>query len=243
MTVAPSPPPSHVRHVALGALAGFAFAALAFGLLLHYGAFDTSSSSGLHGSGVAAAQTRALAGFRGVELAGSNNVVVHVGAEQSVVVHADDNLLDRVTTRIEDGTLVIGNTPGSFTTNSPMRVEVGLPSLTALRLSGSGIVSADGIDTSSLTVRLDGSGILRASGNADRLDVALAGSGDAQLQQLIGKDVHAVVSGSGRILVTATGSLEALVPGSGAIMYGGAPAHVVTNVTGSGAVIRGWDGA
>ena len=34
----------------------------------------------------------------------------HVGGEQSVVVHADGNLLDRVTTRVRGGKLVIGNT-------------------------------------------------------------------------------------------------------------------------------------
>jgi hypothetical protein len=36
--------------------------------------------------------------FTSVDLAGANIVVVHVGREQKVVVHADDNLLGRVTT-------------------------------------------------------------------------------------------------------------------------------------------------
>jgi hypothetical protein len=235
--------PHKLRVAFVGALSGFALAGMTFGLLLHYGAFDRSSSSTLRGSGVASTQTRRLPAFEGVELAGSNDVVVHRGAKQSVVVYADSNLLSKVTTRVEGRTLVIGNTPGSFETKSPMRVEVTTPSVTALSLSGSGVVFADGIEAAALTARLDGSGVLRASGSAGRLDVALAGSGDAQLQQVVAKDVHAVVSGSGRILVTATGSLEGLVPGSGAIMYSGAPAHVTTSNTGSGAVIpTGADG-
>ena len=86
---------------------------------------------------------------------------------------------------------------------------------------------------------LAGSGVLRASGTATRLDVTLSGSGDAQLEQLAARDVHAVVTGSGRILVTTTKSLDAAVPGSGVIVYSGNPAHVTTNVTGSGAVTRG----
>ena len=52
-----------------------------------------SSSSGGQGSGVPATSTRALAGFSGIDLAGSNNVTVVTGARQSVVVHADSNLL------------------------------------------------------------------------------------------------------------------------------------------------------
>jgi hypothetical protein len=49
--------------------------------------------------------------------------------------------------------------------------------------------------------------------------------------------VTAVVSGSGRIVVTATRSLDASVSGSGAIFYGGDPTKVVTSITGSGAVV------
>jgi hypothetical protein len=47
------------------------------------------------------------------------------------------------------------------------------------------------------------------------------------------------VSGSGRILVTATESLDAAVPGTGAITYSGNPAHVTTSITGVGAVMQG----
>jgi len=114
-----------------------------------------------------------------------------------------------------------------------------MPSLEALKLSGSGVISVTGIKAKGLTVILSGGGVLRASGSATRVDVTLGGSGDAQLKGLVARDVHAVVSGSGRILVTATESLDASVPGAGAIVYSGNPAQVTTNITGSGAVVRG----
>ena len=208
--------------------------------LLGYEVFDgASSSEGLQGSGVAATETRELAAFTGVELAGSNIVTIRVGGEQSIVVHADDNLLSQVTTEVDAGTLLVGNAPGSFTTKSPMRVDVIVPTLDALTLAGSGIVSATEIRTPSLTVDLSGSGVVRLSGLATQLDVSLTGSGDAQLEQLIAQEVHAIVSGSGRILVTATKSLDASVPGSGAIMYRGNPEQVTTNISGTGAITRG----
>ena len=75
---------------------------------------------------------------------------------------------------------------------------------------------------------LGGSGVLRASGTTNRLHVTLAGSGDAQLQQLVAADVRAIVAGSGRILVTATAKLDASVPGTGAIVYSGNPPRVTT---------------
>jgi hypothetical protein len=51
--------------------------------------------------------------------------------------------------------------------------------------------------------------------------------------------VHAVISGSGLIRVTATASLDASVPGEGAIVYSGDPPRVTTSVTGVGSVTRG----
>ena len=190
-------------------------------------------------AGIAATQTRSLASFTGVELAGNNNVSVHIGEKQSVVVHADENLLGRVTTVVEDGLLVLGNTPGSFTTQKPMRVAVSVPSLDTLRLTGSGIVSVAGVKSSSLTMTLSGSGVLRASGTATRFEVTLGGSGEVQAGQVVARDVQAVVRGSGRILITATKSLDASIPGSGVIVYSGNPAAVRTTITGSGAVTRG----
>jgi Putative auto-transporter adhesin, head GIN domain len=244
MTVAPTP--LHGRHaphrsqLALAAVLVVALIAIAVVLLVRYDVFGGSSgSSSVQGSGVEVAQTRELEPFSSVELAGSNVVVVHVGGRQSVVVRADDNLLRHVTTQVHAGSLVIGNTSGSFTTKSPMSVEVSVPSLDALTLTGSGVISTTGIKASSLTVKLSGSGVLRANGSATRLDVSLGGSGDAQLEQLAARDVHAVVSGSGRILVRATNSLDAAVPGSGAIVYSGNPAHVTTSITGNGAVTAG----
>jgi hypothetical protein len=196
-----------------------------------------SSGSGVQGSGVAATQSRVLAAFSSLDLAGSNNVTVAVGRRQAVVVHADSNLMRYVTTRVTAGTLVIGTT-GSFTTRSPMSVEVTVPSLAAVTLSGSGKISVTGIDAPRLTVTLPGSGALYVSGTVTQLNVALDGSGLAQLDNLLARDVHAVVAGSGLIRVTATASLNAAVPGSGAIIYSGNP-QVTSSVTGSGAVTRG----
>ena len=196
-----------------------------------------SGSKTVVGSGVQATQTRNVSGFTGVDLAGGNNVTVRVGGRQSVAVRGDDNLLDRITTNVDNGTLVIGS-KGSFTTKSPMSIDVSVPSLETLTLSGSGVIAARGVQARRLTVTLPGNGVIRVSGTVTQLDVALGGSGDVQLGQLVARTANAVVTGAGRILVTATDSLAAAVPGVGAIVYGGDPAHVTTSVTGTGSITR-----
>jgi len=197
-----------------------------------------SSSSGVQGSGVPATQTRAVAGFSSLDLAGASDVTVVVGGPRSVVVRADSNLISHVTTRVAAGTLVIGET-GSFTTRSPMSVAVRVPSLTALNLSGAGKITVTGISGPRLTVTVSGTGVLSATGTVTRLDVTVSGAGLAQLSQLTARDVHAVVTGSGLIQVTAMASLAAAVPGTGSIMYGGSPAQVTTSITGTGTVVAG----
>lgn len=203
---------------------------------LRHAVFD--SSDVLKGSGVTATQTREVPAFTGIDLAGTNKVTVRIGSDRSVVVRGDDNLLGRITTKVQSGRLVIGEI-GSFTTRSPMSVEVGAPSLDSLSLSGTGSLVAVGIATERMTVSLAGTGLLQITGTATRVDVSMDGDGDAELGQLAARNVQAVMNGTGRIVVTATRTLDASVAGTGSILYFGKPARARTNVTGTGAVIRG----
>jgi hypothetical protein len=240
MMVAPtSAHPGREQHSprwVLVAILAFLLGGLTVALLYRFDVLGGSSNSSTEGSGVPATQTREVAAFNSVELAGGNNVVIRVGEKQSVVVRADDNLLQRITTKVQSSKLVIANTPGSLTTKSPMSVEVDVPTLNALTLSGSGNIVVGGIETESLEVSLPGSGTLSGSGTATRLDVTVSGSGTVQLTRLVANDVRAVVSGSGSIFVTATESLDASVSGSGAILYAGSPQDVTKSVTGTGAI-------
>jgi Putative auto-transporter adhesin, head GIN domain len=117
-----------------------------------------------------------------------------------------------------------------------MSVEVNVPTLNALTLTGSGNIVVNNIEAESLKVTLPGSGTLAGSGTVTRLDVTVSGSGTMQFPRLVANDARAVVSGSGSILLTATKSLDASVSGSGAILYAGNPQDVTKSVTGTGAI-------
>jgi hypothetical protein len=64
------------------------------------------STTGLRGSGIPVTQPPTVPSFRAVDLAGSNDVTVHIGEKQAVVVEADDNLIGLITTDVKSGTLV-----------------------------------------------------------------------------------------------------------------------------------------
>ncbi len=219
--------------IALGALL---LASLILALALDRFSFQSSGDPAGIGS---ATQARSLPPFDGVELAGANNVIIQAGAKQSVVVHADRNLLERVTTRVRAGKLVIGTTPGDLSAKNPMFVTVNTPSLESLGLQGAGNIAVTGIDTPSLTVELPGAGNIEASGTAANLDVTVGGEGNALLRGLIARDAKADLSGNGSIMLTATHGLTARLSGTGTIVYGGDPPHVVQRITGSGTISAG----
>lgn len=179
--------------------------------------FWSSDAHPTRGSGNTETQTREVAPFSSVELAGANDVVVRVGREHSVRLTGDDNLLDQVTTDVSDGRLVIDNR-GTFTTSGPMAVEITMPDVDAFTLSGSGV--------------------LRATGRAEQIDAELSGAGDLQLGGLAAGDVEALLSGTGRMTVNATGRLDATLSGTGQIVFVGAPAQVTRNVTGTGVITK-----
>jgi hypothetical protein len=234
VTPASAAPPRHHRLLWLGALAAAVLAGLAIGLVAAREPSQERSSAD-DGSGHAVAVSRHVAPFTGVALAGANLVTVRVGAPQAVVVRGDDNLVGRVTTKVQRGELVIGNR-GSFRTKAPMSVDVTVPTLDSLALGGSGQIVVEGVNAPSFAVALPGSGSLFVSGTTGRLDARLAGSGQMQLGELTSRDATVAIGGSGTVLVNVTRSLDASVSGSGVVAYFGGPPSVTTHVTGSGTV-------
>src|SRR6185312_17323269 len=146
------------RHRAFIALGALLLGAVLIMLVVDRIFFHDASTPAGTGSGDSATQVRSLPSFTRLDLAGANNVVVEVGGRQSVVVHADGNLLRRVTTRVRSGRLVIGTTPGNLAAKSPMFVTVAVPALDAIGLTGAGNIAVTGIHARTLSVALPGSG-------------------------------------------------------------------------------------
>ncbi len=193
------------------------------------------SGPALVGDGVAASATRAVEPFEAVAAVGSIDVVVRVGPERAVTVAGDANLVSHVETYVEGGTLRVGWDRGRHRPERRMLVTVSAPQVAGLSLSGSGDVSATGVDAPKLDVSLSGSGQIEVAGRVDALTATISGSGDLQLQELVAASAVVRISGSGDAHVHATQRLDAHVSGSGDVRYRGA-AQVDARVSGSGAV-------
>ena len=230
----PRPPGASTYVVAGMLLVALALAAVALVLVLDE---DTSTTATV-GSGVVATETRELPPFAAVDLAGVNTVTIGIGGAQRVVVRGDEDLIPLVTTEVENGLLVIAESE-SFETTEPLSVEIVVPALDAVRLSGTGTVTVDGHDLALLELSLPGAGTLRGSGDAQRLVVGLGGTGDVALENLVAEDVVVELAGSGNVHVNASQSLDAAISGTGSIFYTGDPASVTRAITGTGVIVEG----
>jgi hypothetical protein len=215
-----------------------------------------------HGSGRSATETRSVAEFQAVELAGAMDLTVRQGAQQSVQVQADDNLLPLLETVVEStshgATLQLRWKKGqSLSMRSKVVVTVVVPKLTALvasgagdihlesfstpmlkvSLSGSGNARLEGLNTEDLGISISGSGDVGGSGKATKMKVSIAGSGDVRLGELRADEVSVSIAGSGDAAVNAQKTLDVRIAGSGDVSYTG-NATVKSSVAGSGSVNR-----
>ena len=188
------------------------------------------------GSGRIVTQQRAVGNFSRVELRGSTDIEVRLGAAPSLAVRADDNILQMITTRVEGGTLIV-DTRGSYRTRSSPRAFVTVPNIDYLGSRGSGNADIAGVANRRLELQLLGSGNIKAIGRTEEVKVALRGSGNIDTRQLSSGIADVSLTGSGNIYVVTNGVLNGRLAGSGNIYVDGQPGVRNVKEAGSGNII------
>lgn len=192
----------------------------------------------VEGDGVPARDERTVLEFDAVDLKGTFDVEVRVGAPQSVVLHGDENLLGYVRTEVHGGALELFMERGwEYEPDRRLWVEVTVPDLRAFSLSGTGRARIEGVDRESFALSLAGTGDIEASGRARELALVCNGTGDLDLSAFDAVDASVSIAGTGDVHLRASGSLDVHVSGSGDVRYDGNP-EVRVSISGSGSVGR-----
>lgn len=194
------------------------------------------SSDATRGSGVEATETRRLEAFDEVRFAGEGRLEITLGADPSVELSGDDNLLPLVRTEVDGDELVIRPSE-PIDPRKDLVVRVSAPSLKRLDCSGSGAVEVRDVDEEDLVVGLAGAARLELAGTVDRFELDLSGVGKVHAEDLSAREVQVRVSGVGQARVRARERLEARVSGIGRVLYSGDP-EVEKNISGLGMVSR-----
>ena len=216
-----------------------------------------ASCESISGNGNVKNENRDLSNINAVKTSGSIDVEISNGADYSLTVQDDENLIPYVVTEVNGGELNIHYKDGYSIINDHAKVIVTVPSIDRIATSGSGDVTSSGTIKSdnSLELNTSGSGNIKANVNAPSVKVTGSGSGDIALSGMTKdfdcrmsgsgdidcgnlKSENAVihVSGSSDVHVFASVSLKVNVTGSGDVHYSGNPASPEIHITGSGTV-------
>ena len=217
----------------------------------------------IKGNGITKTIERSTGDYDEVAVSGWFDVDLVEGKEGDITLTGEENLLDYIITEVKDDKLVIkvekGRNLQPSNWKNGIRITVPIERVSAVSLSGSGdivgkkIIKTDLFQTNmsgsgditltgeatNISASMSGSGDMNLSGNTQYFDARISGSGDIKAYDLKAENVHATVSGSADIKVTATKSISARVSGSGDISYKGNPDKVDTKSSGSGDISRG----
>jgi len=153
-----------------------------------------------------------------VVLSGPVDLLLQSSTVPSLSVKGDPKLVSRVTTRIDGNTLYIA-TRGIFITlgkSESVRVELNLPVLEKLQLSGSGDADVKGFKGKRLDFSMRGSGDLLFDGDFSQIQGAMSGSGDANLSITNAEQLSFTMQGSGDAMLKGQSSvLNVRLSGSG----------------------------
>jgi hypothetical protein len=189
------------------------------------------------GDGVLLTEVRELPAF--TALSSSAAITIDALASrpaQRVQISGDENIVPLITTDVVDGRLKIGVRPGySIQTRLALKADLEVASLGSIDISGSSSVKAAGLAGQTFRYSISGWSAATLSGSVGEVIYSLPGSGSIDGEALAASKGSARISGSGRIVVNASDSLNAVISGSGSIYYLGTPA-VTKRITGIGTV-------
>lgn len=187
-------------------------------------------------------EDRDIESVESVLLRTSGDLTITVGDEPALTITAPDGTMDRLTSEIVDGVLVLDRVgPGFGFRMGDVDYELTLPRVSEIGVDGSGDVEADftgaediridisgsgdvegtGIDAASVRTVIDGSGEIELSGRADEQTIEIAGSGDVIADELETTTARVEIDGSGDVAVWVTGTLRIDVSGSGDVRHHG----------------------
>lgn len=211
---------------------------------------------GIKGSGNIITQNRNVAEeFKKIEVNQGIKLIVEQSENKSITVEADDNIVSHITTRVENGTLIIETNEG-YNTESTPKVVVKLPIISGLTAnSGSNISSNNTLITENIHVNsTSGSRIdvdveadfiaieassgssAEISGKALKLETTATSGSEISANALSSNLVHAEASSGSSTSVDAVVKLDAHASSGASVSYKNTPKTLTKEESSGGSV-------
>ncbi|MEM7037327.1 MAG: head GIN domain-containing protein [Bacteroidota bacterium] len=222
--------------------------------------FTSSCEKGVFctkGEGAIVEQALELPPITGIDMCLAGDVALTQGEAQSIVVHGQQNIIDKLKFDVKNGVWTI-DVDGCVNYKDNLRFEITLPTLTDAHVTGSGdiwttnhfteltnvatSISGSGdmdlsFDANTVDTDITGSGNYDLTGTCATHDFKLSGSGNLDAYEFTTSTSAIKISGSGDAEISATDQLDARISGSGTISYKGNPT-IDVDISGSGDLIN-----
>ena len=188
------------------------------------------------GSGRIVAQVRTVGTYSGIQVTNFAKVIITQDTVEQLRIESDDNIIDHILTSVNGGILMVGLDNGSYN-NVTVNVYASMKTIKRLESVGTAEFSTTNpIQTDSILCRITGAGTITLVGTATFEQVEIIGAGSIHNFDLVATRCTTTISGSGTIEVNVTSRLDAIIAGTGSIVYAGNPQTVQQSVSGVGSV-------
>jgi hypothetical protein len=211
-------------------------------------------------------QERDVTGFDRVTLKEFGKLIITQGEEESLRIESHPDVMERITSEVKDGELILGLKGGfldkfsDFLSSSlsgyQITFHLGVKQLRGLsifgagraiadeisadelklKLSGAGSINIRGLSTENLLVDLPGTGKIELAGKALAQRVTISGAGGYIARKLESKVSKVKLSGAGKGILWVTDDLDISISGLGSVDYYGSP-KLKQNISGLGNVV------
>ena len=198
---------------------------------------DDGARECLNGEGGLVLETRTLSGsFNAIDNRIPGNLFITQGAEASLTVEGQMNLLPYLTSEVSNEVLYLNFTE-CIETWLPFIVRVTVTDLEQVVLEGLGDIIFDNeIQVDDLSVAIVGQGNMDLLGTAENLEIILSGQGNARAFAMPSDTCLVDILGQGNVEVTVANVLDVGIDGQGNVFYKGNP-DITSIIRGQGEII------
>lgn len=189
------------------------------------------------GTGNLVTEDRTTGDFTRISVGAGIKLVAKAGAEKSVMLEAQENLLPLITTDVVDGQLVVNVAPPGITTTEPVTLTVAAPDIESLALSGGSTGFLESV-TDTLNLDAAGGSTLTAIGTLKELTLATSAGSHADLEELVADTATVTMSDGSSAKLSVTSSVSGTASGGSTLVLVKPPASMTVAVSG-GASVQG----
>lgn len=203
--------------------------------------FASCKKDVVRGTGNSITEERSTGEFSAVSSYGNAKVFISYAPEISVQVKGYPNLVAEYTTEIIDHTLQLRYRDDVNVKNDNIEVHITMPGFTGLSSNGASPIKATGHfnDAATLDISVTGNTTISIDEmNVGHYSINASGSSDIATLGVICNTALVELSGNGKVALSVIDKLNVKLSGNGEVSYKGNPEDVITNIQGSGTVVK-----